>query len=37
MSKSTNKYYQKVIKKIGHKMDLYPAMIKVITPKEVPP
>ena len=26
ISKSTNEYYQNIIEKSGHKMDLYPAM-----------
>ena len=30
MSKSTNEYYQKIIQKNGHKMDLYPAMGVII-------
>ena len=35
ISKSTNKYYQKIIQKSGHKMDLYPAMFltKLLQPR----
>ena len=30
ISKSTNEYYQNIIGKSGHKMDLYPAMWKAV-------